>query len=372
MSADAAARPQGVEDDLRTGVAGRAVAGRRLAVLGLVARLEVGAAGEVADGGCGRVGVLGIGAGQVQERVLGLAGAVVDAVGADVRDVSKAGLDGRLEDPRTAGRGDAAEVDRLRAQGRGGRHDRGIVGVGLRHAVALDDGPAVGLQVRLEGVGDALPERLGVIDDVHLLGVQVFEDVLGRGRTLVVVRRHDADVVDPVWERLANVERAELWLGQTLVGVGRAALQEARLVRDRDLGQRDARVERADDRDDVGVADDRGHVVGAGLRIVRSVDRVVEDRRVGDLDGVSAGPAARFLDRELDAVDDRLRSRELAALERELDRDLDSALAGVSAGDGAATGARCGGPAARCGGPARGAARRERQDADGRERTYPV
>ena len=108
-------------------------------------------------------------------------------------------------------------------------------------------------------------------------------------------------------------------LGQAFVGVGRAALEQASLVADRDLDLGDARVERADDRDDLVEADDVAHVLGAGLRVVDPVHGVVEDDFLGDLDLVAAGRAARFLDRELDAVDDRLGRRELAALLRELD-----------------------------------------------------
>ena len=82
-------------------------------------------------------------------------------------------------------------------------------------------------------------------------------------------------------------------------------------------------------RDDVRVGDDLGHVVGAGLRIVRAVERVVVDRRVRDLDLVAAGGAAGVLHGEPDAVDDRLRGRLLAALLRELDGELHGALARV-------------------------------------------
>ena len=58
-----------------------------------------------------------------------------------------------------------------------------------------------------------------------------------------------------------------------------------------------------------GFDDERCHVLGAGLRVVDAVLGVVEDHRVRDLDLVAAGRAAGFLDRELDAVDHRLRCR---------------------------------------------------------------
>ena len=46
------------------------------------------------------------------------------------------------------------------------------------------------------------------------------------------------------------------------------------------------------------VGDDLAHVVRAGLRIVRAVERVVVDRRVRDFDRVAAGGAAGLLHRE--------------------------------------------------------------------------
>ena len=46
-------------------------------------------------------------------------------------------------------------------------------------------------------------------------------------RALVVVGGDDADVVDLVRVGLADVQRAELGLREALVGVGRAALQDA-------------------------------------------------------------------------------------------------------------------------------------------------
>ena len=81
-------------------------------------------------------------AGEVQERVLRLAGAVVDAVRADVRDVAEADLLGREQDARAAGGRDAAEVDRLRVERLGGGHDRDVVLGGLGGRVVLDDGAA--------------------------------------------------------------------------------------------------------------------------------------------------------------------------------------------------------------------------------------
>src|SRR4029079_15458883 len=221
---------QGVDDDLGAGIAGGGVAGRTGAVLRLVLGLEVRTAGEVADGRRGRVGVLRVVAGQVQERVGRGRRAVIDAVRADERDV-ETDLDGLLQETGRAVGGDAAEVHRARVLGLGRRQEGGVVGRALGRAVAGDDGAAVVREVLLEVVGDALPERVGAVHDVDRLDVQVLQDVAGRRRTLVVVRGDGPDVVDLGRLGLADVERAELGLREALVRVRRRTLQQACRVR---------------------------------------------------------------------------------------------------------------------------------------------
>ena len=86
--------------------------------------------------------------------------------------------------------------------------------------------------------------------------------------------------------------------------------------------------------------------------------------RLGDLDLVAAGGAAGFLHGQLDAIDDGLRRRELAALLRELDRDVDGALAGVASGGPAGAGCCATGW---CCAAAGATARGEREDGRGSE-----
>ena len=210
-------------------------------------------------------------------------------------------------------------------------------------------------------------------------------DVLRGGRTLDIVSRDDADVV--VRLACAGPWRARPLVRSGFVFAGRA-LEQARLVRDRDLGRGDARVERADDRDRRLVGDDLAHVVRAGLRVVRAVERVVVDRRLRDVDLVAAGGAAGLLHGQLDAVDDRVRRRLLAALLGKLDGDRRGALGAVTgrcrrarrerraAGTGTGAGTRRGAAAAATGAGRRRrraatgvAARGERQNGDARERT---
>ncbi len=185
----------------------------------------------------------------------------------------------------------------------------------------LDDLAAGTRERLLERVGDALPEGLGVVDDVDGLLAEGAVDVQRRGRALDVVGGDDADVV----VRLGPDRLGRIALGQVRVRVGRRALGQARRVGDRDLGLGDARVERADHRHVGLVRDDLGHVVGAGLRIVRAGagKGVIEDRRVGDRDRVPARGATGLLERKADALDDRIGRSLLTALERELDGDLD-------------------------------------------------
>src|SRR4029079_5828754 len=98
----------------------------------------------------------------------------------------------------------------------GGGHDRDVVLGGLGGRVVLDDGAAAGLEVGLEGIGDALPEGLGVVDDVDAGLLEDVIDVLGGRRALDVVRRDHADVVVRLGPQLSR-GRA---LGQVRVGVG--------------------------------------------------------------------------------------------------------------------------------------------------------
>ena len=182
----------------------------------------------------------------------------------------------------------------------------------------LDDGAAFLRELGCEGIRDALAEGLRVIDDVDGLLAEDLEDVLGAGRTLDVVRGHDADVV----VRLGPELLGGIALGQVRVRVGRRALEQAAVVRDRDLGLGNARVERADQGDDAGVVDRRLHVLGARLGIVGAVQRVVEDRVDRQRVAIEATGRVGFLDRQLDAVDDRIRRRLVAPLERKIDRDL--------------------------------------------------
>src|SRR4029079_13860465 len=81
---------QGVDYALGAGIAGARIAGGVDPVLGLVVRIELGLAGEVADSGERAVSALRGGGSEVQERVLGLAGAVIDAVRTDVRHIAEA------------------------------------------------------------------------------------------------------------------------------------------------------------------------------------------------------------------------------------------------------------------------------------------
>jgi hypothetical protein len=184
-----------------------------------------------------------------------------------------------------------------------------------------DDGAAALDEFGLERIRDALPEGLGVVDDVDALLAEDVDQVLRGSRALDVVRRSDADVVDPLGVR-SQLIGAVLGLGETRVRVRRAALEEPSLVRDRDLRLGHARVERSHDGQEVLVGHDRRHVARTRLGVVRAVDGIIEDRGVRDLDRVAASLALGILERELDAVDHRLRGRQLAALERELDGHL--------------------------------------------------
>ena len=143
-------------------------------------------------------------------------------------------------------------------------------------AHAVGDLAAELLELGLERVRDALAERGDVVDDEQVLEPQRVVGVDRHRRALDVVRRRDADVGDPVGVVLAEVEGAELRLRQALVRVRRAALEQARVVADRDLDLRDGRVVRPHDADDRSVVHERLHVLSALLLVVLAVDGMVE------------------------------------------------------------------------------------------------
>ena len=274
----------------------------------------------------------------VDERTIGRAGAVDDAVGADVREVAHARLGHLLADHAAAGGGHAAEVDRVRVLRLRRRQRRRVVGGGAGETDPIDDGPTEGLELLLEGVGDALSVGLGVIDDHHVARADVVVRGLRAGRTLHVVGRGQADIVDLVRVGLAHVERAVFGLGDARGGVGRAALQQARLVGHRNLGHTDIRVVGADHGDHAGVCRERGDVLGALLGIVDAVDGVVLNAEV-DVVAVDAGRVVGIAQGELDAVEGRFAVGGFAAGQRQVDTELDG-LAGVATGAGTGAGVR--------------------------------
>ena len=211
---------------------------------------------------------------------------------------------------RAAVGGDAAEVDRLRLGGRRGGHDGAVVGGALRGAVASDDLAAVRFQYFWKLSATPFPKVSVLIDDVDVLLAKDVEDVLRSRRALVVVRGDDAHVVDLRGVRLADVEGAELRLGQVslvlaglhwsrpaslLIGIWTLATLELSGPMTADDLRRGRRCCPCSGRRSAG----RGPPLMASSK----------GRLAGDLDLVAAGRAARFLDRELDAVDDRLGRR---------------------------------------------------------------
>ena len=271
------------------------------------------------DCGDGHVRVyVAVGPGNVQERAGRCGRAVADAVTAAERDASHAVLDHLLAQQAAARGGNAAEVDELRLLGIGGREKSGVVGLAAgAHTVATDDSAAESGERGNELVCEALAVGLGVIDDVSGLGTGDGVRDVGTGLALDVVSGRDAHVGD-----LVRVRRPESncrgALGKTRVGVGRAALDQARGVGNGDLGLGDVRVERAHDGKDRGVGDKLADVRRAGLWIVLAVERVV---LLADLD---VKPGNRILgDGELDALEGRVAVRQFSAGERQLDADLD-------------------------------------------------
>ena len=219
------------------------------------------------------------------------------------------------------------------------------VGVG---AADLPEERLVARRLRIPGLeaGDLDPDGLrGVPEvrrDAEAVGLLVVQDVdardalllgeLGHGRALVRVMRDDAGVVAAargvVLVRLGRVATGPA-LGEADVRVrGRDHRDAAArsLVQHRDLDRGAARVERADDADDLLVA-------GIGLRVRRALARVplarlsgrVVARLVGDV--VVAGLEVRLLEEVADRLHDLDRLRTRRALEREVGRDQNVRLA---------------------------------------------
>ena len=183
--------------------------------------------------------------------------------------------------------------------------------------VARDLEPEL-LRGGLRVLRDALAVDLGVVEDVHV-GDALVLHVLRLGGTLDRVDRHDAAVVAlagrVVLVRLARLG-ARAALGQAESGVGRADLQDPRLVVDRDRDRRGTRVELAD----VG---DRGVVLRDLACVGRRRPRLPLARRRGGvverlvLDGEVAALVVLLLEGELDALDHVLGLRTRSALQRQ-------------------------------------------------------
>src|SRR5215212_8201834 len=242
---------EALENHLRARVARRAVGARRLAELGRVIGDERRTRWEVVDARYGAVDVRRGLARHGDRRTLGAAGAEVgDAVRTHEGDLLEALDRARLLERQThARRRRAGEVDGIGLQFGGRGEERGVVGRGLRGAVALDDLAAGALELLRERIAYTDAEGLGVVEDVDVLLAEVGEQEVGARRTLDRVRRGDADVVDlvgivrTVLRRLRRVRQAR-------VRVRGAALQQATGVADRDLRLGNVRVERPDDTDD--------------------------------------------------------------------------------------------------------------------------
>ena len=125
-------------------------------------------------------------------------------------------------------------------------------GEGLRHRAeerqwvgswveGAADGLASELRVCLLEVVRDLATAACVVDHECPPRTEVMEREPGERRCLDVVRRREADVVDPVGMRRAHVERAVARFREPRVCVCGAALQQAGRVRDRDLGECDLR-----------------------------------------------------------------------------------------------------------------------------------
>ena len=172
---------------------------------------------------------------------------------------------------------------------------------GVGEVLALDHGAAVLLEARGEGVGNAFTVGLGVGGHADLGDLQGVVEVVGVGRALKVVGRGDPEVIvgpsrpQILGERHAGRLAVHIRqtgqghrdvdvLGQALVGVCRADLDQVGPIRDRHLGPGDAGVEGPDHAEYLAVVDELLDVLGALLRIVDAVHRVVE---VEDLQGES-------------------------------------------------------------------------------------
>src|SRR2546426_2108507 len=235
----------------------------------------------------------------------------------------------------------AAEIDRLRAgllcRPQEWFEVADLGGVG--EVLALDDRPAILLETDRERVGDALSVGLSVGRHTDFLDVQGLVGVVRHGRALVVVGGGDPEViVRPGWaqilrERYAGRLAVDVSdaaqglrdvdvLGQALVRVGWADLDEVGPVADRDLGARHARVERSDHAENLRVVDQLLDVLRALLRVVNAIDGIVKvrDGQGEALDGLG------LVDREFDAVKGRDTVRGFAARLRQFDAYLDRSL----------------------------------------------
>jgi hypothetical protein len=154
------------------------------------------------------------------------------------------------------------------------REQRLVVGLALRKVLVSEHRTARGRELLLEHVGEALTVRLVIVDDERLLQPELAREA-GAGRTLLIVGRAHAE------ERVrGGMRRAQLrsFVALRQAGIrGRGTdLHEPRVVRDRNLRLRDARVERTDHRENRIVGNELLHVLRALRGIVRALHSVVE------------------------------------------------------------------------------------------------